>query len=285
MAVLSIQSHVVYGHVGNQAAVLPLQRLGFEVWPVPTVVFSNHPGHGGFRGRPVPAADLAALIDGLEENGWLARCSAVLSGYLGLPDHAAVVADVVERVKAANPAAIYCCDPVLGDSRAGLYVAETVARVMRSRLVPLADMLTPNCFELGWLTGYAIGDVSSALAAAENLRAGRPVTVVGTSVECAAMLPGGIGALAATEQGAWLAATARTEPTLHGLGDLFSALLLGQCLRGQAVPEALSLAVGATVDVLEQSVAKGADELMLVAAQDVLAAPRSLPEAKPLPRG
>ena len=148
MNVLSIQSSVVYGHVGNRAAVPALERLGHDVWPVDTVAFSNHPAHGSFRGRIVPAAEVRDLIEGLAARGVLGRCDAVLSGYLGDPATGAVVEDAVARVRAANPRTLYCCDPVIGEVGRGAYVRAGVPEAFRDRLVPLADIVTPNPFEL-----------------------------------------------------------------------------------------------------------------------------------------
>src|ERR1700722_9823367 len=152
MNVLSIQSTVASGHVGNAAAVFPLQCLGHEVWPIDTVRFSNHPGHGRFRGTVTPPDEVAALLQGMEELGLFARADAVLSGYLGDPGTAAVVAGAVEAVKRANPAALYLCDPVMGDG-GQLFVDPAIPDLMRDRLIPLADIVTPNGFELGLLTG------------------------------------------------------------------------------------------------------------------------------------
>ena len=169
MNVLSIQSTVTYGRVGNRAAVFALERLGHEVWPIDTVAFSNHPAHGGFRGRVVPAAEVSALVEGLDARGVLGRCDAVLSGYLGEPETAAVVADAVARVRAANPAALYCCDPVIGEVGRGVYVRAGIADAFRERLVPLADIVTPNPFELELLTGIAPSTLEGARAAARAL--------------------------------------------------------------------------------------------------------------------
>src|SRR5271168_4549251 len=164
MNVLSIQSSVAFGHVGNAAAVFPLQCLGHEVWPIDTVRFSNHPGHGQFRGRITPPAELAELLDGLQTLGLFARTDAVLSGYLGDPGTAELVARTVEAVKRANPAALYLCDPVMGDGDR-LFVKPEIPDLMRDRLVPLADIVTPNCFELDLLTGIkATREAAHALA-------------------------------------------------------------------------------------------------------------------------
>src|SRR5262245_61529561 len=154
MNVLTIQSAVSYGHVGNSAAVFILQRLGHEAWPVDTVRFSNHPGHGGFRGRVTPAEDLSELILGLEERGFLARVDAVLSGYLGAADQGPVVADAAARVRTANPEALWLLDPVIGD-RGRVFVRAGVPDFIRDVAMPQADVLTPNAFELEYLTGVA----------------------------------------------------------------------------------------------------------------------------------
>jgi pyridoxine kinase len=109
--ILSVQSSVAYGHVGNSAAVFPLQRMGLEVWPVNTVHFSNHTGYGHWRGQVLPAEDVAGIIRGIEERGVLGDCDAVLSGYLGDPSLGEVVVGTVGRVKRLNAKAIYCCAP------------------------------------------------------------------------------------------------------------------------------------------------------------------------------
>src|ERR1700732_3653711 len=155
MNILSIQSAVSYGHVGNSAAVFPLQRLGFEVWPVNTLQYSNHPGYGAFRGRVFEPAHVAEVITGIAERGVLGTCDAVLSGYLGDAATGEAVLDAVSRVKAANPAALYCCDPVIGDSGTGVYVRPGVAEFFQQRGLPAADIVTPNQFELEHLTGSA----------------------------------------------------------------------------------------------------------------------------------
>jgi len=151
--ILSIQSHVAYGHAGNSAAVFPLQRLGHDVYPVLTVTFSNHTGYGSTRGPLIAPADVAAVIDGVEERGAFPDIDAVLSGYQGAESVGEVVLDAVARVKAANPAAVYCCDPVMGDVGRGFFVREGIPEYMRDHVVPKADIVTPNQFELEFLVG------------------------------------------------------------------------------------------------------------------------------------
>jgi pyridoxine kinase len=170
-AILSIQSAVAYGHVGNSAAVFPLQRLGFEVWPVDTVQFSNHLGYGAYRGTVLSAESVGEVILGVEERGVLPGCAAVLSGYLGDPALGAVVLDAVARVKSANPAALWCCDPVIGDVGIGIYVRPGIAEFFRDQALPVADIVTPNLFEAQFLTGRTIDGPETALEAAAVLRA------------------------------------------------------------------------------------------------------------------
>lgn len=282
MNVLSVQSSVAYGHVGNAAAVLPLQRLGHEVWPVNTVQFSNHPGYGAWRGEAFSAAHIAQVIEGIEERGALPHCAGVLSGYLGQVEVGAVVLDAVSRVRAANPDALYCCDPVMGDDDRGLYVAPAIAGHFATRAVPMADILTPNRFELGFLTGHAIDTLADILGAARTLlgRGSRLVAV--TSVRPPAVAQGRIGILAVERGGAWLVETPELDfPTPpKGTGDVFAALLLGHVLSGHPADAALSLAASGLFALLERTHAFGHRELALVAAQDDLARPpRILPAA------
>jgi pyridoxine kinase len=267
--VLSIQSEVVRGHVGNGAARFALQRLGVDVWAVPTVVLSNHPGHGRFTGEVTPAARLGDLIAGLDAHGWLKQCDGVLSGYLGAADQARVVADAVRRVKALNPNALYLCDPVFGDDD-GAYAQPGVAEAIARELLPIADIVTPNRFELASLTSKKIADPADAVAAARTL--GKREVLV-TSVP----FDGGmIGTVAVTGEDAWGASAERLEHVPNGPGDLLAALYLGQRLKETAPREALEYAASAVDCVLKASVAARADELALVAAQADLAEPAHL---------
>jgi pyridoxine kinase len=264
LCVLSIQSEVVRGHVGNSAARFALQRLGLDVWAVPTVLLSNHPGHGRFRGEAMASSAMAALIDGLDAQGWLARCDGVVSGYLGAADQARVVADAVRRIKALHPRAIYLCDPVFGDDD-GAYAKPGVAEAMARELVPLADVVTPNRFELSSLTSKKIADAADAMAAARAL--GKAETVV-TSVPFDGAR---IGTVAVAGDGAWAVAAPRISQVPNGSGDLLAALYLAARLAGCDVASALSSSCSAVDGVLRASA--GADELRLVAAQAELVQP------------
>jgi pyridoxine kinase len=265
-AILSIQSDVVYGHVGNGAARFALERLGFEVWALPTILLSNHPGHGKFRGDVASAQSLRALLAGLADNGWLMDCAAVLSGYLGSADQADVVAEAVAQVKRANPQALYLCDPVFGDDD-GAYARPGVAEAMARRLVPLADILAPNRFELASLTARRIEDASAAAAAARML-ARREVLV--TSVPFG---EADIGTLVVTREGVAATKAPKLANVPNGTGDLLSALYLAARLDGLPPDTALGAASSATHAVIEASVASGANELALISAQDQLRNP------------
>ena len=202
MRILSIQSSVAYGHVGNSAAVFPLQRLGDEVMPVFTVHFSNHTGYGAWRGPLLAADDVREVITGIEERGVLGEVDVVLSGYQGGEDIGDVILDAVARVKAANPAAIYTCDPVMGNARSGCFVNPAIPVLLRERVVPAADLITPNQFELGFLTGTEPADLESTLASVDAARAMGPSTVLVTSVERPDAPADTIEMLAVTDDGA-----------------------------------------------------------------------------------
>lgn len=261
MNVLSIQSDVVYGHVGNGAARFALQRLGHEVWALPTVHLSSHAGYPTVAGETVATDLLKRLIEGLSANGWLACCDAVLSGYLGVREQAAVVADAVRRVKHANPNATYCLDPVFGDAGRA-YAKPGVAEAMARELLPLADIVTPNVFELSSLTSIAIRNPHDASAAAERL--GRPI-VVATSVP---VEHGRIGTLAWSRDETWLASTPLLENPPHGSGDLFAALFLAHHCSGCGLRDALARATASVFAILRAS--EGQNEMPLIARQDAI---------------
>jgi pyridoxine kinase len=261
--VLSIQSEVAYGYVGNRAARFALERLGFGAWTIPTVLLSNHAGYPHVQGEAIPADLMQRLLDGLDANGWLGRCDAVLSGYLGSAEQAQVVAETVARVKRANPKAIYCLDTVFGDG-GRIYAQPGVQEAMARELLPLADVVTPNVFELSVLSGTEISDAATARAAAEKLR--RPLIVV-TSVPTA----GAIGVLAVEDEDAWLASTPKLARVPHGSGDIFAALFLAARLSGRSAADALARATASVFAVLSKS--EGAGEMDLPAEQDVLVDP------------
>ena len=268
--ILSISSQVAYGHVGNAAIVPALQALGCEVLALPTVLLAHHPGHGTPKGRTVPAEEVAALLEGLEQVGALAKARAVLTGYLGLPGTASVAADAVARVRRHRPDALYVCDPVIGDG-GRVYVREGVEDAIRERLLPLADVLTPNHFELERLAGRPVTTLDQAVAAARGLVALGPRIVVVTTLEHEQASSGQIETLAVSADAAWIVATPRLERVPRGSGDLMAALLLGHLALGMALPDALARAASAVYAVLAASV--GEPEMRLVAERDRLVHP------------
>ena len=268
--VLSLQSRVAYGHVGNAASVFPLQRLGIEAWALDTVAFSNHTGHGRWRGSIVPAAEIAILFEGIADLGILPRIDAVLSGYLGDAATGPVLLDIVERVRAANPAALFCVDPVIGDVETGSYVTEGIAKFFRDRALALADIVTPNQFELEYLTGGRVASIAEAASAAAALRARGPKIALITSLDAA---PDRVTMLAAGTDGVWAVETPRLPVVLNGCGDVTAALFLGHLLRGQTLPDALALTAAAIFAVIETTLRLDRYELALVAAQDELLSP------------
>ena len=268
--VLSVQSRVAYGHVGNAASVFPLQRLGIEAWALDTVAFSNHTGHGQWRGAVVPAETIAELFEGVAALGVLPQIDAVLSGYLGDALTGPVLLDIVERVRAANPQALFCCDPVIGDIDTGSYVTAGIAEFFRDRALALADIVTPNRFELEYLTGRSVATLGEAGAAAAGLRALGPEIVLVTSIEVEGDR---IAMLAAGPDGVWAVETPRLPVMLNGCGDVAAALFLGRLLHGEALPDALARMAASMHGIIETTMRLGRYELALVGGQEELVAP------------
>jgi pyridoxine kinase len=274
--ILSIQSQVSYGHVGNAAAVFALQRIGHDVWPIPTVEFSNHPAHGGFGGRVNGQGLISGLVDGLKERGFLNDCHAVLSGYMGSVANGATSLYALEMVREQNPHVLYVCDPVFGHAGRGTFVADGLPEFFRDNAVPAADIVTPNQFELEWMTGAPISSLQEALAACDEIRKSGPDTVICTSLVRDDASDDVTETLLVNGEGAWLVETDRFEVELFGAGDLFAALYLGHALMEGNPGVALSRAVSGTWVVLQATVAKGGGELALIAAQDAMVQPATL---------
>lgn len=301
MRILSIQSSVAYGYVGNSAATFPLQRLGHEVWPVLTVHFSNHTGYGSWRGVVLDPAVVGEIVDGIDDRGVLGTADAVLTGYQGSPGVSAVVLDAVARVRALNPAAVYCCDPVMGDVGRGFFVAPGIPELILDTIVPVADIVTPNAFELAYLAGLpsapaddAAGgfdasagsapvfdparfdpapfDSSAAvIAAAEAVRAKGPRTVLVTSVEYPA-LDGRIGMIAVGDEGAFEVNTPRLPIAVNGAGDVTAALFLAH-LMTVGLEGALARTASTVHAILQETMRAGAREIRLIDAQQSIAEP------------
>ncbi|MGW4930722.1 pyridoxal kinase PdxY [Agromyces sp. NPDC004153] len=274
MKVLSIQSAVAYGHVGNSAAVFPLQRIGVEVMPVYTVNFSNHTGYGEWRGPLIDPDDVRAVITGIEERGAFPEIDVVLSGYQGGEGIADVILDAVARVKAANPSAIYACDPVMGNAKSGCFVAPAIPVLLRDRVVPAADLITPNQFELGYLTDTEPDTLESTLESVDLIRASGPRTVLVTSVERPDREEGTIEMLAVDDTGAWIAQTPLLPMKANGSGDVTAALFTAHYRRTGDAATALARTTSSVFDLLERTHASGERELQLVESQESYANPR-----------
>jgi pyridoxine kinase len=272
--ILSIQSAVAFGHVGNSAAVFPLQRIGVEVLPVYTVNFSNHTGYGAWRGPLISPDDVREVLLGIEERGVLPQIDVVLSGYQGGEGIADVILETVQRVKAANPTAVYSCDPVMGNAKSGCFVAPAIPVLLRDRVVPAADIITPNQFELGFLTGTEPDTLESTLASVELVRATGPRTVLVTSVERPDREDGTIEMLAVDDRGAWLVQTPYISMKANGSGDVTAALFTAHYRRTGNLADALARTTSSVFDLLSRTHESGERELQLIESQDAYANPR-----------
>ena len=282
MNILSIQSHVAYGHVGNSAAVFPLQRMGVEVWPIHTVQFSNHTGYGRWQGRVFDAALIRELVGGIEQRGALSECDGVLSGYMGGADIGAAILDAVATVKRANPSAKYCCDPVIGDVGRGVYVGEGIAEFMKAKAVPAADIVTPNQFELDYLSGRQTKTLADALGAVAALHTLGPRAVLVTSLHVDDTPEDAIDMLGSDETGRFRLRTPRLQLVVNGAGDAIAALFFAHYLRSGKIDEALSRAGSAIFGVLTKTAELGAPEIQIVAAQQEIVESSKLFKAEQL---
>jgi pyridoxine kinase len=274
MTVISIQSQVAFGHVGNSAAVFPMQMHGIDVIAVPTTLLSNRPGYPTIRGRVLDAELVADLLLGVEERGALDTCQMILSGYLGTPEIAAVVADFVSRARASHPHLIYCCDPVLGDRDRGLFVQADIPPLVRDRLCPLADIITPNHFEFEFLCGAKAMTADKMIALAQALLARGPSTVVVTSAELADTPGGEIETLAVERAKAWRVRTPKLPIRPNGTGDLFASLFASARVLGSDTPDALAHAASAIFAVLEQTALRGTEEMRIIESAELLVHPK-----------
>jgi pyridoxine kinase len=274
MTVISIQSQVAYGHVGNSAAVFPMQMHGIDVTAVPTTLLSNRPGYPTIRGRVLEAQLVADLLLGIEERGAVDSCQMILSGYLGSAETAAVVADFVERARGRNPALRYACDPVLGDRDRGLFVKPDIPPLVRDRLCALADIVTPNHFEFEWLCGGTATTSDQMLDAAHGLMTRGPSTVVVTSAELDDTPEGEIETLAIEPTKAWRVRTPKLPISPNGTGDLFAALFTSARVQGKDTADALGHAASAIYAVLERTAARGTQEMRIVESSEELVHPK-----------
>lgn len=273
MNILSIQSHVAYGHVGNDSAVFPMQRLGVEVWPIHTVQFSNHTGYGAWKGRVFDGGMIDEVMEGISERGVLPSCTGVLSGYMGSADVGHGILSAVERVRAANPRAVYCCDPVIGDVGRGVFVRPGIPEFMREQAVPAADIVTPNQFELELLTDIEIRTIADAHRAVETLRDAGPKVVLVTSLVTDETPDDAIDMMAADAKGAFRVRTPKLDVSVNGAGDAIAALFFVHYLREESAAAALAKASASIYGLLKRTKEAGSREILTVAAQDEFVTP------------
>lgn len=266
-SVLVVSSQVARGAIGARAAVFALERLGLATWLVPTVWMPWHPGHGrATRLAPDPAGFAAALAE-IAESPTAAEIGTIVTGYFAAAEQIEATARLVERLRLATPGLRLVVDPVIGDGHA-LYVPQTVAEALRDRLLPLADVATPNAFEAGWLAGLPVGSTAEAITAARALPA---PTVVVTSAP--AMMTRAIATLLVTADAATQIEHPKIDGAAHGTGDLLTALLAGRLALGQPLEPAVTRAVTSVFEIVARSARAEADELLVAAEQDVLLHP------------
>ncbi|MEA2789105.1 MAG: pyridoxine kinase [Acetobacteraceae bacterium] len=293
MNILSIQSWVSYGHVGNASAVFPLQRLGAEVWAINTVQFSNHTGYGDWTGAVYSGQSVRDLVDGIAARGALQRCDAVLTGYVGGADIGDAMLHAVARVRQANPAALYCCDPVIGDVDTGVYVRPGIESFLRAQALPAADIATPNRFEIERLTGVDCATLQGAKQAVLRLRSmmrgglhdrphgGSPPCVLLTSLETDTTPADCIDMMTFEGDGFHLLRTPRLGLSVNGAGDAIAALFLFHRLRSGSAAAALEAAGSSVFGLLRLTAEAGSREILTVAAQEEFVAPTRMFTALP----
>ena len=268
MNVLSIQSHVAYGHVGNASAVFPMQRLGVEVWPIHTVQFSNHTGYGAWRGRVFDGPAIEELVEGIAERGVLPRCDGVLSGYMGSADIGTAILGAVALVRQANPEALYCCDPVIGDVGRGVFVRPGIPEFMKDQAIPAADIITPNQFELDYLSGLATETLAAAKTAVTAVHRLGPRVVLVTSLHTQETPADAIDLLAGEGGRFWRVRTPKLSLSVNGAGDAIAALFFVHYARSRSAATALGEASAAVYGLLKRTEEAGSREILTVAAQD-----------------
>jgi pyridoxine kinase len=277
MNILSIQSWVAYGHVGNASAVFPLQRLGAEVWSINTVQFSNHTGYGDWTGQVYTGEAVRELVDGIAARDVLRHCDAVLSGYMGDAAIGEAILHAVVRVRQENPRAIYCCDPVIGDAEEGVYVREGIEEFLRDDALPQADIATPNRFELERLTGLdcrSLGDAKEAAARlAATMRPDGLRCVLLTSLESEHTPGDHLDLLVGEGDQFHLLRTPRLPVSVNGAGDAIAALFLFHRINTGSAVKALEEAGSAVHGLLRRTAEAGSREILTVAAQDEFVTP------------
>lgn len=281
--VLTIQSHVTFGNVGNSAAVFTLQRMGIEAMPIHTVQFSNHSGYEIFTGQVFTAEQIKEVIAGLRSNNFLPTIDAVISGYIGKVGVGEVIHSVVDEIRESNPELIYVCDPVMGekDDGIGFFVDDTIPPLMKAALSK-ATIITPNYFEFEVLCGKAINTLEEACAEARALIKNSEylTTVLITSFQ-KFELKEELITLAITRDEAWQVITPRCDysPMPSGMGDTFAALYLAHILNGQSVEDAIAYTTSSLYAFVIDT-ENGSHDLSLIREQDQLIQPKKLFKAE-----
>jgi pyridoxine kinase len=283
MNILSIQSWVAYGHVGNASAVFPLQRMGIDVWAIHTVQFSNHTGYGQWTGQVFTGETIRELIEGIAARGALERCNGVLSGYMGDAGIGTSILDAVKRVREANPHALYCCDPVIGDVGRGIFVRPGIPEFMRDVAVPAADIVTPNQFELEYLSGVKIAGKADLAKAIKAVHARGPKIVMVTSVQLDDTPDDAVDIVVSAGADLMRVRTPLLPIGVNGAGDAVAALFFGKFLQEQSAEHALGHAASATYGLLKRTVEAGSREILTVGAQDEFVTPTTQFPVEPLP--
>lgn len=271
--ILSIQSHVSFGFAGNSVAAFALRRAGLDVWPVNTVEFSNNTSYGDWRGPVLTPEQVIQVVQGVDDRGVLAHVDAVLSGYQGAPQMGRTILDAVELTRSRNEQAIYCCDPVMGDVDRGFYAAPGIPEFMRESVVRQATIMTPNLFELEYLTGRTTSSIGDVLDAAALLRSRGPRIVLITSVVGRDADNDLIRMVAQDDQETWQVTTPIIDRKFTGSGDLTTAVFLAGLLTGHGLGETLSMTASAVYSVLQKTHELDRRELALVQAQDDITSP------------
>lgn len=250
-----------------------MQRMGVDVIAVNTVQFSNHLGYGRHRGQVYSGDDISDLVLGLDEIGALSDCAGVLSGYIGDVAIGNAVLDAVRRVRGANPGALYCCDPVIGDVDSGVFVRPGIPEFMRHDAICAADIVTPNMFELEYLSGHKIEtlrELASAMRAVSDLG---PRLVLATSVRLDDTPQDAMDVALLADGVVMRVRTPLLQVAINGAGDAIAALFLTHLLQNASPEDALEHAASATYGLLKQTADANSREILLIAAQDEFVRP------------
>jgi len=273
MNILSIQSWVAYGHVGNASAVFPMQRLGCNVWAIHTVQFSNHTGYGAWKGRVFDGPMIDELVEGIAERGVLPSCDGVISGYMGSADIGNAILAAVAKVRTANPAATFCCDPVIGDVGRGIFVRPGIPEFMRDKAVPAADVITPNQFELEILAGMTTTTLADVRTALNRVHALGPKVILVTSLLTEETPDDSIDLAASDATGLYRMRTPRLAHSVNGAGDAIAALFNLHWKRSGSAAEAMAEAGASVYGLLKRTADAGSREILTVEAQDEFVSP------------